>query len=349
MERQEKRALMKKTALVSFVVLMFVLFSYLFTKTFSILLLFFGGLLFSIFFHTISDKIHQWTNWHKGITLVLAILLVLVFFSGISFLIGNTVKQQYDDFAETVPETIDNFKSYLEDTSWGQYLLDFMPSGEDGDTEKIVGSVGSFFRSTFGFFGDLYALFFLGAFLLVGPGEYKRGVLSLLPEDNKKKGREIIEKIGSDLRVWLKAQVFEMIFVFTLTAIGLLIMGVDLWLILAIIAGTLTFIPNIGPTVALIPAILVGLLDGVEMALLITALFLLVQTLESGIFGPFVRKKMLSLPPALVLFFQLLMGTLTGAWGILFATPLLVALVILVNEIYVKSILEQEPVQEENG
>lgn len=346
MEKEKKTGLMKRTALVSFIVLLFILFAFLFVKVFSILLLLFGGLLFSVFFHAISDKIRKWTGWHKGITLILAILLVFGFIAGVSYLVGHRISQQYEEFAETIPKTIDNFKNQIEGTSWGDTILDNLPSMDEGG-EKVINNAGSFFKSTFGFLGDIYALVFLGVFIMISPAEYKRGIISLMPRDHQEQTEEILDKIGDDLKTWLKAQLLEMLFVFTLTAVGLLILGINLWLILAIIAGTLTFIPNIGPTLALIPAALVGLLEGLDMALIIIGLFLLVQTLESGVFGPFVRKKMLSLPPALVLFFQLMIGAISGAWGILFATPILVMVVILVNEIYVKTMLEQKIIEEE--
>lgn len=347
MEKEKKISLMKRTSLISFIVLLFILFAFLFVKVFNILLLFFGGLLLSIFFHAISNKIRKWTGWPKWITFTLGMTLVFVFIGAISYLVGNTLAQQYEDFAKLIPKTIDNFKNQIEGTTVGDAILDSMPSMEEGG-EQVVNNAGRFFKSTFGFFGDLYALLFLGVFIMVAPGEYKQGIIALVPKPNQDKAEKILDKTGHDLKIWLKAQLLEMLFVFTLTAVGLLILGVDLWLILAVIAGTLTFIPNIGPTLALIPAALVGLLEGFTMAMLIIGLFLFVQMVESGVFGPFVRKKMLSLPPALVLFFQLMIGTISGAWGILFATPLLVVLVILVNEIYVKSILEQESIREDD-
>lgn len=340
-----KIALMKKTAIIMSVILLFVLFAFLFVTAFNILLLLFGGILFSIFFHALSNKIRRWTHWPQWLTLILSFLLVIGFGSAVSYFVGNTVIQQYEEFEETIPKTIDNFKTYIKDTQWGEQLIESTPNpDENGD--QIMNQMGKIFKSTFGFFGDLYALIFLGIFIMITPKEYSKGMLCLFPERKKKRVEEIIRKICHDLKIWLKAQMFEMLFVFVLTAIGLLALGINLWLILAIIAGTLTFIPNIGPALALIPAALVGLLESPEMALLIIGLFLLVQTIESGVFGPFVRKKMLSLPPALVLFFQLLMGSISGAWGILFATPILVMIIILINEIYIVDILGQESIKE---
>ena len=89
-----------------------------------------------------------------------------------------------------------------------------------------------------------------------------------------------------------------------LTAIGLLIVGVDLWLILAITAGLLTFIPNFGPIIAIIPAVMVGFMQGPEVALWIFILYFFVQLVESNIITPAMQKKMLDTPVALLLFFK---------------------------------------------
>ena len=333
---------MKRTSLVTFIVFLFILFAVLFVKVFNILLLFFGGLLISILFHAIANKIQKWTKWPKWLSFSVGLLLIFGFLTGLSYIVGNRLAQQYDEFAKVIPKTIDNFRSQIEGTTIGDAVLDNIPSMEDTD---MVDNAARFFKSTFGFVGDIYALLFLGVFIMVAPQDYKRGIVMLVPRPNQDRAEQILDKIAFDLKIWLKAQLLEMLFVFTLTGIGLLALGVELWLILAVIAGTLTFIPNIGPALALIPAVLVGLLEGWSVALLIAGLFTLVQLLESGVFGPFVRKKMLSLAPALVLFFQLMLGTISGAWGILFATPLLVAIVILVNEIYVKGILKQESIK----
>ncbi|WP_186812846.1 AI-2E family transporter [Sphingobacterium faecium] len=331
----------KKSAAVCIVVLLFLMLTALFIKGTTLLLLLFGGILFSILFHAISSKIQHWTGLNSKICLLLAILWVIIFSSTISYFIGNTAVKQYKELAATVPKMIDNLQIYLSSTNWGTYLIDNIDSAED-QMNKVIQHLPQVFSGTFGFFGDVYAFLFLGIFIMISPKEYMIGIISLFPDKNKRTVEEVLDKVGEQLKIWLKVQLLDMLFVFVLTAIALLILGIELWLILALIAGLLSFIPNLGPTLALIPASLVGLLDGPVTALYIIAIFIGVQIIESAVFAPFVQKKMLSLPPAMVLFFQLLMGTLTGALGLLFATPILVALVNFVNEIYVIRVLRQE-------
>ena len=50
-----------------------------------------------------------------------------------------------------------------------------------------------------------------------------------------------------------------------------------------------------------------------------------------------VQKKLLNMPPALIIIAQLLMGELTGGWGLVLATPQTVIVIVLVQELYLKN------------
>jgi predicted PurR-regulated permease PerM len=115
-----------------------------------------------------------------------------------------------------------------------------------------------------------------------------------------------------------------------------------MWLVLSLIAGLLNFIPNFGPLIAMVPAVLIGFLQGPTTALIVAALYILVQTLESSLVTPQIQKKMLNVPPALIIIAQLVMGVLTGGWGLILATPLMVVLMVMVQELYLKRYEEQE-------
>ena len=110
-----------------------------------------------------------------------------------------------------------------------------------------------------------------------------------------------------------------------------------MWLALAIIAGLLNFIPNFGPLIAMIPAVLIGLMDSSTTALLVAGLYILIQVLESNFITPMVQQKLVSIPPALIIIAQLLISPLTGAWGLVLATPLMVIIIVLVKELYINT------------
>lgn len=107
-------------------------------------------------------------------------------------------------------------------------------------------------------------------------------------------------------------------------------------LAVALVAGLLNFIPNFGPLIALIPAALLGLMQGPNTALLVVGLFTLIQIIQSTVTQPLIQKKMVSVPPALLVFGQVAMGVIAGFWGVLLATPLVAIVMTLVNRLYVE-------------
>ena len=210
------------------------------------------------------------------------------------------------------------------------------PRQSGGQGSGVSGFISRAFSGTFGLLGDLYVLMFLGIFLGAAPREYVDGVVGMVPEGGQSRARKILESTGENLKSWFKGMTYSVLITFALTAIGLLIIGVDLWLILAIAAGLLTFIPNFGPIISWIPAVLVGFLDSPQTALWITVLYVIIQTVESNILTPMIQKKMINTPAALLLFFQMVMGALSSGWGVVMATPLLVVIMTVVQQLYLK-------------
>lgn len=114
-------------------------------------------------------------------------------------------------------------------------------------------------------------------------------------------------------------------------------------LLLGLIAGLLSFIPNIGPVLAVIPALLLASLEGGRTVLYVAALYLFIQALESYVFTPWMQQRIVSVPPALTIAVQLLFGLLAGTLGLLLATPLAAVGMVLVRMLYVEDLLGDRP------
>ena len=157
-----------------------------------------------------------------------------------------------------------------------------------------------------------------------------------MPATAKDKGANILNGIHQVLKNWIKGQLFGFAFIAVLTALGLWAIGMPLVLTLALIAGLLNFIPNFGPIIALLPAALMALMQGTTTLLLVLCLYTLIQVVQSAVTQPLIQKKMLSIPPALIIFGQVAMGLLGGFWGVLLATPVVAIKMTLVNTLYVE-------------
>lgn len=318
------------TGILAFTIIVLLVFK----ATFSVFLLVFAGALIAIFFRGLSSIIQRKTKWKEGICLAISIIGTLLIVAGLFWLIGAKVQTQMDELTETLPQTIENAKEKLNSTSIGEKIVQRVSSKSSMD--KVQAFAGQFFQSTFGVLGDIYVVLFIGIFFTLSPKTYTKGMVQLIPVKGQKKANQVLDKLNEQLFNWLKGKLFSMFVVFVLTAIGLAILGMPLWLVLALLAGLISFIPNFGPLLALIPALLVALMQSPQTAAMVVGLYILVQFVESNFITPLVQKKLINMPPALIIIAQLLMGSLTGAWGLVLATPLTVIIIVLVQELYLK-------------
>jgi predicted PurR-regulated permease PerM len=111
--------------------------------------------------------------------------------------------------------------------------------------------------------------------------------------------------------------------------------GVPLALPLGILSGLLDFVPFIGPLLAAIPGILIAFSESPQVALYAALVYLTVQFVEGNLVLPLAEKWAVSLPPALTLLGIVAFGLVFGLLGVLFAMPLTVVTVVMVNKLYV--------------
>jgi predicted PurR-regulated permease PerM len=196
----------------------------------------------------------------------------------------------------------------------------------------------TFFSTSFGVLGDMYIILFLGIFFTASPSLYKNGILALVPANKKDTAGHIMDRISLSLKGWLKGMMLSMLLITILITAGLSIIGIPVAMVLGFITGILEIVPNLGPLIAMIPGVLLSLTVGTGTAVIVSLLYIVSQTIVANIVTPLIQKKMINLPPALTLISQLIMGTVSGALGIILAVPLLAILIILVDELYVKKI-----------
>jgi predicted PurR-regulated permease PerM len=306
-----------------------------------VLLVIFTGLLFGVFFGGSAD----WLSRRLGINRTLGVFLVIVAIIGalvaFGFWFAPVVADQFDQLSRLVPEAIGDLRERLSQYAWGETLVaratpSALLTGEGGAT--AAGAV----TTTFGAMGNFVIMLFVGLYVALAPVIYRKGVICILAPSLRNDGREVLTKMVNTLKSWLLAQLFAMSVVGVLTWLGLWLVGVPLAPVLGLIAALLAFIPNIGPILAAVPGVLLAFSEGTTTALLALGVYVAVQSLESYVITPLIQQEQVSLPPALIISVQLLMGTLFGILGLALATPLAAIALTLVRETYVERYLEQE-------
>jgi predicted PurR-regulated permease PerM len=125
-----------------------------------------------------------------------------------------------------------------------------------------------------------------------------------------------------------------------LTAVGLYFIGVKLWLLFGILAAVFNFIPNFGPLISFVPAILVAGADSPEKIGWVIGLYVVAQSIEGYVLTPLVQRKAADTPPAILIVVQVLMGVLAGGMGVMLAAPLAALGVVLVKMLYIGDALD---------
>ena len=106
-----------------------------------------------------------------------------------------------------------------------------------------------------------------------------------------------------------------------------------------LLAALLDFVPNIGPIIAAVPAVLLTATTDPGQALSVVLLYIAVQAFEGYILEPLIQQRAVDLPPALLLFAIVAGALVFGPPGVIFAAPLTVVLFVTVKRLYVRDAL----------
>jgi predicted PurR-regulated permease PerM len=304
-----------------------------------VVLVVFAGILMAVFLRGSGEWVAARLGIRKGYGVALfcvALTLAALLFFGLA---GAALASQVQELWDQLPRALATARSYVADHAWMGKLLDTV------DPAKLAPSgdgASSALSTTFGALGNAVIIAFIGLYGAANPGVYVRGLVALLAPSLRPKARSMLTESAIALRGWLRAQFVSMLVVGVLTLLGLWALGTPLAPILAVLAAVLTFIPNIGPVLAALPAVLLGLSGGLDQALLVLALYAAVQAVESYLITPRVQEEAVSLPPALTISAQFLFGLVFGVLGLALATPFAAVMLRLGQKFYVEDYLDRQ-------
>ncbi len=313
-------------------------------STLSTLALIFVSVLIAVLLHGLSAWLDQHTplTYHWALGAVMVGLVVLV--GLVVWIFGPDIAVQFDELIKNIPQALDKIETQLRQYEWGKSLLDGFPKDAQL-TQMLAGSdifsqVTGVFSSTIGAVFNAAFVLFIGLYIAVEPYTYVDNFIRLFPKGRRDKARGALQAAGASLRRWLLARFLSMVVVGLLTWLGLALLGIPLAVVLALIAALLSFVPNIGPLLSVIPAVLVAWVQGPQMALFVILLYMGVQFLESNFITPLIERNAAQLPPGLVMSAQLILTVLIGRLGLLLAAPLMAVSITLVQKLYIENVLE---------
>lgn len=317
-----------------------VLLSFLFWQIFHAFMLIFAAVLFAVFL----DGFARWLDHRIPRVLSVGLVITVLIALGAAFvyLAGPPIGEQFVLLRERLPQDLKELQSQLADQSWGQAVLTAVPQpGEIVPAfSNILSRVSRVFTTTLGAFTNIVIILVVGFYLAISPGVYIDSLIRLVPIPRRDRAAEVFETLGHALRWWLLGRMVAMTAVGVLTALGLWLIDMPLALALGFIAGLLSFVPYIGPIISAVPAVLIAMANGgLLLTTYVVAIYGTAQFLEGNFITPLTQKYSVSLPPAVLLIAQLLLGIQFGLVGILLATPLAVTLIVLIQMLYVQDVL----------
>lgn len=283
--------------------------------------------------------------------IVIACLLVIVVLLSV-FLLPVVIRQTNLLVNETLPSAIEQTTAWIEAQDFSDETVVMglqMPSAEEimqnlstqvgGLLQQLTQIVPAFFGSILSGILAFFIMLFLVIFLLAEPETYRNGLMLLVNPSHHDNLSRILKRLDRMLRQWVQVTFISMIFLAVATTLGFWLIGIEEALILGLIAGTFSFIPNFGPLFGLVPLLIVTISDP-DANLLLGILILYGMTfIQNQILLPILMSEQVKIPAVLVLVGQIVFGIFFGFLGLLLAVPLLVIITVLVQEIYVRGIL----------
>ena len=324
----------------------------------TILMLTFAAMLLTVFASIPVRFFNKRLGFNRGVSILLFVFSSMIVVVALSLVVVPTILQQFavltsdvipngiervvdwwnsGEAMEQIPQ-LETIVQSIDFTVDSDFLNNVLEQGSNalgqvgGSVLPLLGGVASGILS-------LLIIVFLCLYFVAEPDRYIQGIIALTPIWYRSRMREILEELDDTIRAWLRVTGASMAIVGLGTGIGLAAIGIEQWAALGTLAGIMSFIPNFGPIIAVVPSVAVAIIQAPENTLLVIVVIYGVSFLQSQIVGPLLANESMNLAPVLILIGQIVFGIFFGFLGIMLAVPLTAIVVVLIREVYVKDIL----------
>jgi predicted PurR-regulated permease PerM len=264
----------------------------------------------------------------RGIATAIVFFAALAAIVGIGFVFIPTLVNQVNDFANKVPD-------YLDDLTKGRGRLGFLQEKyhivdrarnalQEGGASKLFGLSGTALAVAKGVINAVLAtvtIAFLTFFMLLEGRAWVDSFLRQLPEQSRERWRRLGNQIYRTVGGYVSGNLLISVIAGGLTTIVLLIMDVPFALALGLIVAILDLIPLAGATIAAIIVGTVAFLHSVPAGIVVVVFFIVYQQIENHLLQPIVYGRTVKLSPLVILISVLIGAELAGVLGALGAIP----------------------------
>lgn len=309
---------------ISFGSIFWILFSlaiiFIFTKLFNILVLLFISVLITLAICPLVDWLEKF-KINRGVSSILLLLSVFGLIIYFVFSFAIPLLEQTQSFLMSLPALIDRVSP-----------IKFDNGGFDNQLAEVPGRVLNIALNTFSAFVTSFTVIVISYYMI----QELHNLESYLKFWFGEKGaryNEIAEKLESQIGNWVRGELLLMFLVGVLSYIGYLIIGLPFAIPLAVIAGILELVPNIGPTIATVPAVLVGFSISSSHGIAALIVSMIVQQLENNFIVPKVMQRVVGLNPIITIVAIMIGFNLGGPLMAVLALPIVLSARVILSHI----------------
>lgn len=308
----------------------------------TVLLVIFGGMILAAYLTGLVEALRRHTPLGHRSSVALVYLLHIAAFAALVPWWMMQGQAQAEQLVSELPRAAEQVRSKLVEWEWGRWLIENMPNPvaflPGGQVAQGVQRLASAVVSAFAGFA---VLLFIGAYVGLEPQVYRNGLLQAVPPGRRERASEVIGHVVHTMRMWLVGRILGALVIGLGVTIGLYLLDIPLALMLGLLSAALTFIPNFGPLLSVIPPTLFALTDAPGKVVWVLGLYAALQAVESYLLTPLIQRWAIRIPPALLLSVQIIFGLIVGIVGLAFAAPLTAVVLVLIEDLYVEDVLAE--------
>lgn len=310
-----------KTIVFSVLFLLFLWFLF-FIK--DIIFIFFASLILMAILNPMVTKLSK-VKIPRAVSILVTYIVVFGLFGSVIVSIIPPLVEQTTNFANSLPVNLRNlgFFTYLEGDVTKELVTRL-----GGIPAQIIKAGVSFFSNAVSVLAVLVFTFYL----LQSRDKLDTQLGLFVGEERRKELGKLIDRLEIRLGGWARAEISLMTLVGLITYLGLVLLGIPFALPLAVLAGLFEIVPILGPFLAAIPSVIIGLSISPVMGLAVAALAFLVQQLENYVFIPKIMQKSVGVSPIVTLLALAIGARLAGIFGILISIPTVITLQVLLAD-----------------
>lgn len=248
----------------------------------------------------------------KG-AVIFVFLIFLAFFVSLISIIIPPIIVETTNLIKNIPNIISELNPTAKTWLGIETLTQYVPTA----TNQFFQILTTFFSNTLFVVSTLFFSFYF----LLEENIIKQFLVKYLDDKEAHFMAETIQMAERRMSSWFWGEMVLMSVVGLITYVGLSLLGVRYALPLAVLAGLLEVVPNIGPIFSAIPALIIGFTQSTFTGISAGALYLIVQQLENNLIVPVVMRRAVGINPIVTLMSLIIGGRVGGVLGVLLAIP----------------------------